>query len=75
MTNSNTAIETELSRNDVEEILGSHSSGATTIRHGIIRDKHAESSNPYVRCLSEALHQLGIEFEISLRTSGEMLSR
>ena len=66
MTNSNTAIQTELSRNDVEEILGSHSSGTTTIRHGIIRDQHAQSSNPYVRCLSEALHQLGIEFETAL---------
>ena len=66
MTNSNTAIQTELSRNDVEEILGSHSSGTTTIKHGIIRDQHAQSNNSYVRCLSEALHQLGIEFETAL---------
>lgn len=66
MTKVNSAFETELSKEDIKEILGSHSTGQTTIKHGIIRDQHAQSTYPFVRCLSEALHQLGIEFESAL---------
>ena len=56
----------DLSRKDLTRLIGSHSSGRTTVQHGVIKDLHAQSKSPFIRCVSEALHQLGLQFESEL---------
>jgi len=36
------------------------------VQHGVIRDLHAQNKSPFIRCVSEALHQLGLQFESEL---------
>jgi ABC-type bacteriocin/lantibiotic exporter with double-glycine peptidase domain len=55
-----------LNLDEFKTILGPHNSGKNTINHGIIKDLHSSSPFSYIKCLSEALDQLGVNFHSEL---------
>ena len=66
MSNNDPQLFSNLSLEETTDVVSKHHSSGTTIKHGILREAHKSHPLPFIRCLSESLHQLGVIFESEL---------